>query len=151
MFLKRIQPSMNVLTAMTAGILAYGGWRLIHARMEHQYAIKATQQEVLRFKSELRLRSSLMDAELSSSGWVSDIDPSWFKNPPRNHLLNSGHTWLEMAEPGESALQHPRERDSDDSSNAAWWYNPANGALRARVPTQTSSSSLDQLYHLIND
>ena len=47
MFLKRIQPSMNVLTAMTAGILAYGGWRLIHARMEHQYAIKATQQEVL--------------------------------------------------------------------------------------------------------
>ena len=151
MFLKRIQPSMNVLTAMTAGILAYGGWRLIHAQMEHQYAIKATQQELLRFKAELRLRSSLMDADLSSSGWVSDIDPSWFKHPPRNHLLNPGHTWLEMAEASESALQHPRERDSADSGKAAWWYNPANGALRARMPAQTSTSSLDELYHLVND
>ena len=149
--MKRILPSMNVLTAMTAGILAYGGWRLIHARMEHQYAITATQQELHRFKTELRLRSSLMDAELSSSGWVSGIDPSWFKNPPRNHLLDSGHTWLDMAEAGEHARQHPRERDSDDSSNAAWWYNPANGALRARVPAQTSSRSLNELYHRIND
>ena len=141
----------NLLAATAAGLIVYGGWQLIRSNIESQRTTTATRQERLRFSAELRLRSALAGAKTGESGWVDIVEPDWFRLVPRNHLLSTSQTWLEIATPEQSNLRHPIHRTVDESSDAAWWYNPATGDLRARVPQTGSIENALNLYSNVND
>lgn len=141
----------NLLAAAVASLIVYGGWQLIRSDIELQRSETATRQERLRFAAELRLRSALAGAQTGSSGWVYAVEPNWFRSIPRNHLLPNSHAWLEIATPEQSRLRHPTDRMVKGPTDAAWWYNPATGDLRARVPPTGGESQVQAMYANVND
>ena len=141
----------NLLAASVASLIVYGGWQLIQSDIESQRIEAATRKERIRFSAELRVRSALAGARNAPSGWVHVVEPEWFRAIPHNHLLPESHAWLEIATPEEARLRHPTNRTVLSPRDAAWWYNPATGDLRARVPAIGSQESALVLYAEVND
>ena len=141
----------NLVAASLASLIAYGGWQLIQGDIESSRREAATRKERIRFAAELRVRSALAGAATSTSGWVHEVNPDWFRAIPRNHLLPGSHSWLEIATPDQARLRHPMKRTADGPDEAAWWYNPATGDLRARVPTHGSHEAAKTLYAIVNN
>jgi len=110
-----------------------------------------TQQEVRRFQQQIHLQAALMFSETNVPGYPEMVKPAWFGGKlPRNLLLEPGHPWLEIASPDEAALQHPRRRTVENENVAGFWYNPANGIVRARIPAEITDERALQLYNFIN-
>ena len=145
---------MNITRASLVGILtaavSYGGWMLFNDHLLFQKQVQETRQERLRFSAELRLRSALAGADISNSGWVQDAQPSWFRRLPRNLLLPETHAWVEIASTDDARRRHPKFKKVENERDAAWWYNPATGDLRARIPANERNSSSFDLYALVN-
>lgn len=84
------------------------------------------------------------------------IDPGWFRRlqlgeaPPRNALLDSRRPWIEIAAETNRALDHPPRPFATNESDAAFWYNPYRGIVRARVPAALSESEALDAYNTIN-
>ena len=141
----------NLVAASLASLIAYGGWQLIQSDIEATRLEAATRKERIRFAVELRVRSALAGATTTPSGWVHEVNPEWFRAIPRNHLLPGSHSWLEIATPTQSRLRHPIKRAAEGPDDAAWWYNPATGDLRARVPGRGSTEATNALYAVVNN
>ena len=139
------------LVAILTTAISYGGWLLLTDHLQFQKHVMETRQERLRFSAELRLRSALAGADISNSGWVKDARPIWFRRLPRNLLLPGTHAWLEIASTNDARLRHPELREVETERDAAWWYNPATGDLRARVPAAESEASSIDLYAWVNE
>jgi len=138
------------LVALLTTAISYGGWELCSDHLKFQKQVVDTRQERLRFAAELRLRSALAGADISTSGWVQDAQPSWFRRLPRNLLLPETHAWVEIATTDDARRRHPELREVVTDRDAAWWYNPATGDLRARIPASGRSNSNFDLYALVN-
>jgi hypothetical protein len=79
------------------------------------------------------------------------VDPQWFgAEPPRNGLVSPERPWVEVATPAEASLQDPPVRLTVDPKVAAFWYNPYQGVVRARVPVSISDAKSLAMYNAIN-
>lgn len=58
--------------------------------------------------------------------------------------------WLEVAPAADADLLHPRVRVTIDEGLAAFWYNPFQGVVRARVPVLVSDTDATALYNRVN-
>ncbi len=114
-------------------------------------SIRDTRRAVDIISREIRVRSFSDNTIINERGWPITIDPSWFTQEiPQNHLLDPHRLWLEIATGRQLELEHPPVRWVVDERSSAFWYNPANGILRARVPVSVSDrKALDQ-YNRIN-
>lgn len=111
----------------------------------------STAVAVRRFEQEIKLRGATGRAEVNARGYPLTIQAEWFQGEaPANDLVGHGHPWVEVAAPGEAALQDPRVRVAIDESIAGFWYNPSLGIIRARVPTGMSDQRAVELYNRIN-
>ncbi len=140
----------TLLTLMIAGIL--GGVALHYVDAQREEADRGlAHHEVARFQQEIHLQSALA-GEANGYRRPKTIDPAWFEGDiPENPLLGPEHPWLEIAAADLRDALHPPDLTAADPSIAKFWYNPANGIVRARVPLGISDAQVLALYNEIND
>lgn len=136
-----------------ATLLAVIAGTVLHLRTvaRERAAIADVRDDVRRIERMLHLKAATGEVEVNGRGWPIDINPTWFGDSgPRNRLLSPDRPWLEIADAAQTSLIHPIIRQAYDRSIAAFWYNPATGAVRARVPVTISDARAVQLYNEIN-
>lgn len=136
-----------MLTAILAGLI----W---HNRMDNsqQQVRELARAEVRRFQQQIALQSALAQVQRSERGYPQAVEPDWFQGKlPTNPLLDASHPWLEIAGPDDVTAQHPRQRVAVNGNAAKFWYNPATGVVRARVPAGVSDKASLEMYNFVND
>ncbi|MBL8746959.1 MAG: hypothetical protein JNK58_11470 [Phycisphaerae bacterium] len=100
---------------------------------------------------EIGIRAAMKEAELNPMGWPKTIDPAWFAaGAPRNPYVGADHPWVEVATADQSNLLDPPIRQALTPDVAAYWYNPANGIIRARVGAAVTDAGAIDLYNRVN-
>lgn len=100
---------------------------------------------------EVRIRAAMKEVELNPMGWPRTIDPAWFAmSPPRNPYVSGDHPWVEVASAEQRNLVEPPIRQALTEDVAAYWYNPANGVIRARVGASVTDAGAIDLYNRVN-
>ncbi|MCA9291931.1 MAG: hypothetical protein KDA25_12435 [Phycisphaerales bacterium] len=142
----------NFVAVLTFVGLVTGVAYAVHEQRREELAIAATRDGLRTIMQHIALRAALeAEVELTPRGYPSTIDPAWFADGlPANELVGAGHPWMEVAREREYAREHPRERTAAFDA-AAFWYNPANGIVRARVPIGGSDADALALYNRLND
>lgn len=141
----------TVIALLLVGTLA--GWFWHSRQVESEQKVRDfARAEVRRFQQQISLQAALANVNSKERGYPGTVDPAWFEdNLPANPMLPVGHPWVEVAGPDQHQLAHPRERIAHSRSLARFWYNPANGFVRARVPMDLSDAAAAELYNYIND
>jgi len=146
--MKRVLDITLVILLVSVGI---GALLWSRAGVEEDEAIRATSAAVERLEREVRLRAGTGNAEVNPRGWPVRIEADWFLGEiPSNDLLGGGRPWVEIAPPADALLEHPRTRIAIDQSTASFWYNPANGVVRARIPAWVSDKRTTEVYNRVN-
>jgi len=146
----RMRLLVNSAVAILVAGLISGAWLLQKSEAVEETALMQVQSAVSQIKRELRLRAAMGQAEINGRGWPMTVDPGWFDNPPRNVLISQRRPWVEVAPPEHAELLHPPIRIATDEDVAAFWYNPANGVVRARAPITLSDRRTTEIYNRIN-
>lgn len=141
-------------TILTAALLG-GTYTAVRWRAANQAAdggmFSAALAARRALEREVRIRAAVGDAELNPHGWPDTIDPAWFgASAPRNPFVPTNHPWVEVATPDEKNLIDPPIRQALTQDVASYWYNPANGALRARVGSSVTDAHAIDLYNRLN-
>lgn len=135
-----------VLIALGAGVV----WLQQDRQREGDRVLAAGQQRQ-KLEQQIKIRAATKTAELNVRGWPTTVRPDWFEDaPPTNPLLDADRPWIEIAPPEHAGLEHPPVRMTVDSRLAAFWYNPYNGSVRARVPVMVSDEAATTLYNRVN-
>jgi type II secretory pathway pseudopilin PulG len=120
-------------------------------------AVDAARSALRRFQQVIAVHSASNQTPLTAEGWPTTLDPAWFRRDasgpggvPSNPLLTPDRPWVELATPDQAALTNPPERLALTRDLAAFWYNPARGIVRARVPLKGSEQASVALYNRIN-
>ena len=145
----RVNPT--TLTLLTLLAIAFGTWTHFEESARERDLIANTSLARQRIVSEVRLRSALAGAEISRHGWVRGINPAWFPEgrPLNPWFLNRDQLWIDVDSRADSARLDPESIEAS-RHDAGWWYNPANGVIRARVPAQKTSQATRDLYESVN-
>lgn len=132
--------------------LALGVYKLYLLGQSRETLEARLGEDVRRLEKEIRFRAATGKVELNARGWPLTIDPNWWDKgqAPQNWLLDKGRAWVEVASVDQAGLLHPPVRLAVDSSQAAFWYNPNQGVVRARVPVMVSDEQALELYNRIN-
>jgi hypothetical protein len=142
----------DILILLMLVVLLGGGSMLYREHQQTAAALEHARLEVQRFQQQVHLQAALGEVELSERGYPLTIDPAWFRGSlPSNTVLQGGHSWVEVAGSGDHNRMHPRDLIAVDETVAAFWYNPNNGFVRARVPVGVSDERALELYNQIND
>lgn len=140
----------TLVALMLAGMLGGVVW-MSRMQDEDHTARDATRAATSHFQKQVKLQSAIVQATDRHKIWPDTIDPEWFKgNLPRNELLTGNHPWVEIAGAEERKLTHPMIKAVTGPETAGFWYNPANGIVRARVPAGISDDQSLELYNFIN-
>lgn len=143
-----VYPAMIAL--LLASVWVAWSWHAQTRQTERQ-AIAQGQAAIERITREISYRATLHDAELNGRGWPMTIEPGWFQGRlPRNPLVPLSNPWLEIAGENQHELTNPPQLLVVDGSLASFWYNPANGIVRARVSQTVSDNKALELYNTIN-
>ena len=146
-----MRSTLNLLTMLTLGILVLGGGRVYADARQEDRMISTARIAKERLHSEIRLRSALDGNAVTAQGWVRDVPIEWFNPVPMNPWFESTERrWLEVAAPEDGRRRDPREIAVSRPDQAAWWFNPGNGEVRARVPQLGTSAATQALYDLVN-
>ena len=150
------------LTALLAAAVCIGivlsYWR---TELDGRLSVAMTKDALSEIRQVISLKVITKDVPGNERGWPKSIERSWFDGLGRtpsnlmvesaDGLLGAAHRpWLEIAGPGDVDLTHPRVRVTLDANTAAFWYNPASGVIRARVPIQVTDQQTTQLYNAVN-
>ena len=140
-----------ILTLLTGAIVSLVAWKRFDATQQFERTISTTNIALLRIESEIRLRSALDDHEMSRQGFVRVVDPTWFEgDPPQNRLLTGlNRPWIDVDGHADRSIRNPTTIFATEG-DAQWWYNPANGVIRARVPGQPTIRATRELYDRVN-
>lgn len=137
-----------VLCVLLASAVVY--WYLSSAREAEQRVLRVHEQVQL-IASVAAAHSAMPEADTSPTGHVRSIDTEWFDGDvPINALLPPPRPWLEIASADQAHMTHPPNRAATNATHASFWYNPANGVVRARVPMQTTDQATLDLYNKAN-
>ena len=140
-----------ILTLLGCSVILLAAWTRFDARKKFEQTVASTNTALLRIQSEIRLRSALDGYQTSREGFVVMVDTDWFEGgPPQNTLLTgSNRPWIEVDHTGNRSIKDPRTPFAT-KFDASWWYNPANGVVRAKVPEQATNRATLELYERVN-
>ncbi|MBL8764026.1 MAG: hypothetical protein JNM07_07135 [Phycisphaerae bacterium] len=148
--------------------IAAGGAELYRrhesTRLAEEVVLRATADAVSRLDEQIKFRAATRRANLNVQGWPQVVDESWFSGSrPENALLRqrdaakgglapgaAERPWLEVAGKDEARLSHPPVRLALEGGQAAFWYNPYRGIVRARVPGMISDERALATYNQVN-
>lgn len=137
-----------VLASVTLVVILYES-RAREARRE--LAVNVTRAAVRMLQAEIDLQTALAERSLVGRAFPASIDPAWFEGEcPNNLLVDSDRPWLELAAVGERSLRHPCDPTVEGGKGAMFWYNPALGIVRARVPRMLSDEESAAIYNDVN-
>lgn len=130
----------------------------LQRRGAREAEVGATRAAVQAIEAEVKRQALLGEVALSPEGWPATLDPEWFAKQqqpvPRNSLLSEHRPWVEVASGAQAMLNDPVIRADATaelaSERAAFWYNPARGIVRARVPMAVSDRTTLELYNRVN-
>jgi hypothetical protein len=143
-----VRDAICLLAVVVMGLAVY--WYQ-HTDQGEKQRVADAESNLHRLQQEVKLRAAAKLCELNARGWPLTIDPAWFgKGAPRNTIVDQDRPWVEIALPEEAHLQHPPVRMTVDRRLAAYWYNPYQGVVRARVPVMLSDESATSLYNDVN-
>lgn len=149
MVLRRL---VDVVCVASLGAIAYGAVHLHQQGDREAEQIEQTRESRVRIESELVLRSQSGQASLNPRGWAETIVPAWFGGDlPANLLLDDDRPWMEIASVEQASWEHPRPFFDATGHDASFWYNPALGIVRARVPMLPTDARTLAAYNEIND
>lgn len=135
-----------LLIALGAGVV---WWQQV--QREERARIDQTTADTQRLEREVRYRAATKTGNLNARGWPVTVDPDWFlTEPPQNFVVSEDRPWLEIAVESEAGLLHPPVRMTLDEHGAAFWYNPYQGVVRARVPVEMTDQQATALYNAVN-
>ncbi len=140
----------TLVALMLAGLL---GGILLHRQQDQagEAQIEQVQAALRQIQQQVAFHAAMADTDLTGRGFPAQIDPEWFAGPvPENALATGNYPWIEIAGRGQADLLHPPVRVLLDESYAAFWYNPYQGVVRARVPADVSDDRAVQLYTQVN-
>ena len=141
----------TLVALMVAGILA-GVTLHQRNRDSEEVQVEELARNVKILNREVQLRAALSQSSVADRGFPEAIDPEWFQDAlPRNPLLDDGRPWVEVATIDERSAGHPPDIGPEDKLSAGFWYNPAKGIVRARVPIGLSDRGMLELYNHVND
>lgn len=133
-------------TVLTVIVLDYR-----HRVAQAALAVDATRSAVRLMQANIDLHTAIERGSLENVAFPATIDTLWFdEEVPTNHLLRGKRPWVEIAAEDEIALKHPRNPTADGGQHAMFWYNPALGIVRARVPRTLSDAEALELYNEVN-
>jgi hypothetical protein len=118
-----------------------------------QQQLQRVRDDVCRLTKEIALQATLGQVERNERGYPVTVSPMWFKGGllPMNRLLDAGHAWVEIASSDQRELEDPPDRVAAARGSAGFWYNPAKGIVRARVPADVPDTAALSMYNFIND
>jgi hypothetical protein len=150
--MRRLVDILAVVTLLV-GLGALGWWS--HRDHAEEALVDRAAAAVARFEREIGIRAAMQNDDPTKRSWPVTIDEGWFEGkPPRNPLLSAGLTgerpWVEVAPPHHATLTDPPVRIALSSTDAAFWYNPANGVIRARVGSNVSDQRALEMYNRVN-
>lgn len=139
------------LTVILTILAVAGAWWMMRDQAGGSARVDEARDEVSRMRAQVLLRSQSDRNQLNAQGWPETIDPEWFGSVlPTNPLLDGNRPWLEIAAENQAGWQHPRPLFALDDDAAMFWYNPALGIVRARVPMSATDGDTLALYNDIN-
>lgn len=104
-----------------------------------------------RLERAIRIQAATGKTPINGRGWPETVEPAWFgDDPPLNPFISVGRPWVEVASDDEEMLTDPPIRQSVTRDLAMFWYNPANGIVRARVGPMISDQRAVDVYNRIN-
>lgn len=130
-----------------------GAVLFLRTRQEKEAMIERAAGELRRVELELKYRAAARLPGLNERGWPEKIDREWFNGPsgvPANPLVSPERPWVDLASAEEHDLDHPLMKMAADPRAAGFWYNPALGVVRARVPVLVSDEETLELYNRVN-
>lgn len=145
---------VNFVAAITLilGVMVVGGWQ--YERVVAGGKENALRNAAIQLKREVDRRAAMLETVKTAEGWPKKIDPDWFgDDPPRNMWIEGHRPWIEIASADQLYLQDPVVRAVDarvGADLAEFWYNPANGNVRARVPAGASDHETLAQYNRVN-
>lgn len=141
----------NIVALILIIGLVFGLVYVARQRQQAALHIEQTSDAVDRIELTLKVQAATGATDVNARGWPLTVDPAWFNELlPRNMLLAGERPWMEIALPEQAGLRHPPVRQAIDESVAEFWYNPALGIVRARVPLTVSDEQALTLYNRIN-
>lgn len=137
---------LMLVVTLLIGVVSY---RKASERRERELA--TVRQALAQFDDKLALQSVLWQSEEEDAGeFPPQVMPEWFKDDmPSNPLASGDRPWLDIAPAGDYRDQPP-DPLAEDAGQAAFWYNPNLGIVRARVPRQVSHRLTLELYNKVN-
>ncbi|MCC5829907.1 MAG: hypothetical protein JJU36_10720 [Phycisphaeraceae bacterium] len=142
---------LNVLILLMIAAVGVAGHHWYQQSQAHRSLVRATIQARQTIEEQIRYEAALTRAFEEDLKYPLTLDPGWFgPRPPRNRLLDTDAYWVDIAPEGDTGL-HPPDPIVTSPRQAAFWYNPANGILRARVPFKDSEAVSLELYNHINN
>ena len=146
--MRRAVDAVCVLAAVA--VLAVVAFAL-SASFREKATVGGVTRALAQFQRQLSIQAAAREREHHSSGWPETIELAWFgDNPPRNPLVSPDRPWVEIATPDQAELTDPPVRVAVSTAYAAFWYNPAKGIVRARVPLKMSEAASVELYNQVN-
>jgi len=141
----------TLIALMLVGILA--GFLVGNRTHQEDRKIREyVRTEVHRFQQQIQMQAAMNQALRDHRAFPETVDVAWFATGvPQNTLLPPGHPWVEIAPESQADLLHPNDRIALNNKKAQFWYNPANGCLRARVPPGVSDDVSLELYNFVNE
>lgn len=135
-----------LVVTLLIGVVAY---RKASEQRERELAV--VRQGLAQFDDKLALQSVLWQSEEEDAGeFPPQVMPEWFKDDmPSNPLADGDRPWIDIAPAGDFNDQPP-DPLTEKASQAAFWYNPNLGIVRARVPRQVSHRLTLELYNRVN-
>jgi len=136
---------LAMVLVILIGAVAY---RYSLDRQDEQLVV--VQEGLDRFQDRLEFHSALWMAQEGTVGnYPPQIMPHWFEQAlPQNSLIAGKRPWLDIAPVGDYN-DHPPDPLAD-GEQAAFWYNPERGIIRARVPQQGTDRMTLELYNRVN-
>ncbi|MBC7835588.1 MAG: hypothetical protein H7Y88_10890 [Phycisphaerales bacterium] len=142
---------LDILAVLTLLGLLAGAVLYQREKLRREAVLERAATDVRRLELEVKFRAVTKAVPLNDAGWPLTIDPAWFgTEAPRNSLLPGERAWMEVAADAQAGLQHPPVRMAVHGDEAAFWYNPRQGVVRARVPSMVSDAQATETYNRVN-
>jgi hypothetical protein len=139
----------SLIAIMLAAIL---GGLLLHYRAQEKSLDRVgdIQTSLAVLREQVQYQRALGQVAASEDGYPIILSPLWFgEKLPTNLLLSPRFPWMDIA-PADDRTTHPPDPIVRHGAQACFWYNPNNGAVRARVPPGFSATETLRIYNLIN-
>jgi hypothetical protein len=142
--------SYIMFLVLLSGTIAAWSWNRSEREMLDDQ-VDGARQATQRLERAIRIQAATGKAPMNGRGWPETVDPAWFgEDPPLNPFIPVGRPWVEVASEDEDQLTDPPIRQSVTRDLAMFWYNPANGIVRARVGPMISDQRAVDVYNRIN-